>query len=409
MPHSTDGLRVGYVLKRFPRFSETFILNEVLAHEAAGAIVDVFSLLDPPDEPRHASLTRLRARVTMLSGAAAGRDAHPATGDMELFSGKTPRQTGRLMAKAGAVANAARARGITHLHAHFGSDAATVALLAARAMGGTFSFTAHARDIYHTYVSPEADAAMRRAKLRAAAFTVTVSDYNARHLAALCPEAAGRIIRLYNGIDLRAFPPVDLVRQRPGRMLAVGRLVEKKGFASLIDAAAILRDRGLAFDLDIVGSGPLEAELAAQVDRLALSRHVTLAGALPQERLVERIEEATLAVLACKVTKSGDRDGLPTVLLEAMARGLPVVTTTVSGGPEIVLPDITGKLCPPDDPAALAEAIAAVLADGDQARRMGAEGRKRAERLFDLDRNAATLRALLAAPATAPARIGRAA
>lgn len=409
MPHPTDGLRVGYVLKRFPRFSETFILNELLAHEAAGAVVDVFSLLDPPDEPRHARLTRLKAEVTMLSGVGGGREEQPVPGDEALFAGKTPRQIGRIMAKAEAVANAAQARGIGHLHAHFGSDATTVALLAARIMGGTFSFTAHARDIYHTYVSPEADAEMRRAKLREAAFTVTVSDYNARHLSALCPEAAGRIVRLYNGIDLGAFRPVAPCRLKPGRLLAVGRMVEKKGFATLIDAAALLRDRGVAFDLEIVGSGPLEAALKAQVDHLGLSGHVTLAGALPQELLVERMEAAALAVLACRVTESGDRDGLPTVLLEAMARGLPVVTTTVAGGPEIVIPDVTGKLCPPDDPAALADAIASVLADRDQAFLMGAAGRARAQRLFDLDRNTAMLRGLLAAPALAPARITRAA
>lgn len=409
MPHPTDGLRVGYVLKRFPRFSETFILNELLAHEAAGAVVDVFSLLDPPDEPRHARLTRLKAEVTMLSGVGGGREEQPVPGDEALFAGKTPRQIGRIMAKAEAVANAAQARGIGHLHAHFGSDATTVALLAARIMGGTFSFTAHARDIYHTYVSPETDAEMRRAKLREAAFTVTVSDYNARHLSALCPEAAGRIVRLYNGIDLGAFRPVAPCRLKPGRLLAVGRMVEKKGFATLIDAAALLRDRGVAFDLEIVGSGPLEAALKAQVGHLGLSGHVTLAGALPQELLVERMEAAALAVLACRVTESGDRDGLPTVLLEAMARGLPVVTTTVAGGPEIVIPDVTGKLCPPDDPAALADAIASVLADRDQAFLMGAAGRARAQRLFDLDRNTAMLRGLLAAPALAPARITRAA
>jgi glycosyltransferase involved in cell wall biosynthesis len=313
------------------------------------------------------------------------------------------------MAKAEAVARAARARGITHLHAHFGSDATTVALLAARIMGGTFSFTAHARDIYHTYVSPGVDAEMRRAKLRAAAFTVTVSDYNARHLMALCPEAAGRIVRLYNGIDLGTFRCISPERQRPGRLLAVGRLVEKKGFATLIDAAALLRDRGTAFDLEIVGSGPLEAELAAQIDRLRLAGHVALAGALRQEHLIERMEQAALAVLACTVTESGDRDGLPTVLLEAMARGLPVVTTTVSGGPEIVVPDVTGKLCPPDDPAALAHAIGAVLADRDHALLMGAAGRARAQQLFDLGRNTAILRRLLAAPKSAPAQIRRAA
>src|SRR5690606_10307418 len=140
--------------------------------------VHVFSLLSPPEEPRHARLADLRADVTVLKSVAGhAGDARPA--DAALFSGKTPAEIAALMAKATAVAGRCATLGITHLHAHFGSDAAKVACLAARALKGTFSFTAHARDIYHTYVSPEADADMRRATLREAAFAVTVSDYNA--------------------------------------------------------------------------------------------------------------------------------------------------------------------------------------------------------------------------------------
>lgn len=400
MPPNPDAPRIAYVLKRFPRFSETFILNELLAHEAAGAAVDVFSLRRPPDEPRHARLADLRADVTMLDGLK-GDGVAAQSGDAALFSGKSEAQEARLRAQAFAVARSATAQGIRHLHAHFGSDATTVALLAAREMGGTFSFTAHARDIWHTYVSPEADTAMRRAKLAAAAFTVTVSDSNAAHLRALCPEAAPRILRLYNGIDLTAFTPVDPSTQRRGALLAVGRLVEKKGFADLIAAAALLQDRGQAFHLDIVGDGPLHGALQSQIDALNLGAHVTLTGPLPQERLIERMACARAAVLPCVVTSSGDRDGLPTVLLEAMARGLPVVTTTVAGGPEIVGDGVTGLLCPPSDPHRLAAALGDLLTAPEMAAEMGAAGRARAESLFNLTRNAARLRALLAQPETA--------
>ena len=381
-------LRVGYVLKRFPRFSETFILNELLALQALGVEAHVFSLLTPPDEPRHARLADLSAPVTYLAKAT-GATATAPESDVALFAGNDRKTIATLQAKAQEVARLARTTGITHLHAHFGSDPAAVALLAARDIGGTFSFTAHARDIYHTYVSPEVDAEKRRAKLREAAFAVTVSDFNAAHLRALCPEAATRIHRLYNGIDLDLFSPGEAAV--PGRILAVGRLVEKKGFAVLVQACALMRDRGIDFSCHIVGDGPLHGALSAQIADLGLDAQVTLAGPMPQERLAVELGSAAIATLPCVITPDGDRDGLPTVLLEAMGKAVPVVTTTVTGGPEIVADGETGLLCPPDDPQALAGALATLLADPVRARFMGQAGRLRAERLFDLTTNAARL------------------
>ncbi len=389
MPDHTP-LRIGYVLKRFPRFSETFILNELLALQDIGVETHVFSLLTPPEEPRHARLAQLRAPVTYL---AKGQLDQPA--DAVLFAGQEPKAVATLHAKAAEVARLARAAGITHLHAHFGSDPTTVALLAARLMGGTFSFTAHARDIYHTYVAPAVDDAKRRAKLAVAAFTVTVSDFNAAHLRAICPEASGRIHRLYNGIDLSLFAPdgTDV----PGRIVSVGRLVEKKGFGVLVEACALLAARGVAFDCRIIGDGPLQNALSAQIAGLGLAGHVTLSGPMPQERLADELGHAAIAALPCVITPDGDRDGLPTVLLEAMGKAIPVVTTTVTGGPEIVVHNETGLLCPPGDPVALANALQVLLADAPRARAMGAAGRMRAERLFNLPTNAARLAEYFAA------------
>lgn len=390
---------IAYILKRFPRFSETFILNELLAHEAAGATTQVYSLLAPPEEPRHARLAQLKAKVHILKALGSGPDGVAAPGDAALYSGKTAQEIGALQRKAKAVARDALARGITHFHAHFGSDTTIVACLAAREVGGSYSFTAHAKDIYHTYVTPEADADMRRAKMREAAFVATVSDYNARALSRLCPEA--RIIRLYNGIDLDAFAPVDPATQIPGHLIAVGRMVEKKGFDVLLKACAELKARTVPFTVSLIGSGPLEPALRAQRAALGLEDCVAMDGPLPQEALINAMGKAQAAVLPCVVTDSGDRDGLPTVLLEAMARGLPVVTTTTSGGPEIVEDGITGRLCAPGDATALADALEDVLALPERAGVMGAAGRRRAERLFDLTTNAGTLRRLLRDPARA--------
>jgi colanic acid/amylovoran biosynthesis glycosyltransferase len=167
--------------------------------------------------------------------------------------------------------------------------------------------------------------------------------------------------------------------------------VEKKGFGILVDACALLRDRGLGFDCWIIGDGPLLGALQAQIAAFGLAGQVTLAGPMPQERLADELGTAAIATLPCVITPDGDRDGLPTVLLEAMGKGVPVVTTTVTGGPEIVAEGETGLLCPPGDPVALADALERLLRNPYRARAMGAAGRLRAERLFDLTTNVSQL------------------
>ena len=397
-------LRIGYVLKRFPRLSETFILNEILALERQGIEVEVFSLLKPPAEQRHALLADVRARVTylpssgnlgrikMLDGLAA---APVFLGDLladadhgALFPAKSPADVATLYLKAAAVALLARQRRVDHLHAHFGSDATTVALLSGRLSGLGYSFTAHARDIFHTYQDPVADDAMRRVKLDEARFCVTVSDYNVRRLTQIAPHA--RVRRLYNGIDLSRFTP-DPAARRPELIVAVGRLIEKKGFADLIEACRLLAPERPAMRCRIIGDGPLRDDLQARIDAAGLRDRVEILGPRTQETLIGLMRQAAVITLPCVVGESGDRDGLPTVLLEGMALGQPVVTTTTSGGPEIVVQDETGQLCPPADPPGLARALGEVLADPERAHRMGTAGRRRAERLFSLDRNVATL------------------
>lgn len=414
-------LTVGYVLKRFPRLSETFVLNEILELERQGHRVEVFSLLTPPQEERHALLTELKARVTYLPSASgleklkvhdglrqeslsfgALLDAD-ADGD-PLFNGKSGRDIAALHLKAMAVAVLARQRGVRHLHAHFGSDATTVAQLTGRLTGLPYSFTAHARDIYHTYTTAADDNAMRRAKIAEAAFVATVSEYNRAHLARIAPAHMTRIRCLYNGIDLTRFMPRSTDRQQ-GLVVAVGRLIDKKGFGDLIAACGLLKRSRPGMRCRIIGDGPLRAQLEAQIDALDLNGRVEITGSIPQERLIGLMREASVAVLPCVVSESGDRDGLPTVLLEAMALALPVVTTTVSGGPEIVVHGKTGILVEPSDPIGLAASIEALLESPAAAAAMGQEGRKRAEGLFCLKRNVGVLAGLFAgggAPAARP-------
>ena len=403
-----DKLKIGYILKRFPRLSETFVLNEMLELERQGHIIEVFSLLRPPQEERHGLLKELKARITYLPSAGAllkmklqeGLAAEPidlaaaltdgGAATDPVFNGASAEEAAVLQIKAAAAAGLALARGVEHLHAHFTSDAATVALLASRLSGIPFSFTAHARDIYHSYKSIASDKSMRRAKIAEADFVATVSDYNRSHLRQIAPGDGARVRRLYNGIDLTRFSP-EPSGAKPGLIVAVGRLIEKKGFSDLIKACAILQDLGVDFQCHIIGDGPLLGDLLSQINELGLKGRVIVPGPQPQERLIGMMRAACVAVLPCIVSESGDRDGLPTVLLEAMALAVPVVTTSVSGGPEIVAHGQTGLVVEPGDPAALAASIETLLESPLIAARMGAAGRRRAEDLFSLEKNVATL------------------
>jgi glycosyltransferase involved in cell wall biosynthesis len=392
--------RVGYVLKVFPRVSETFVINEVRALEALGESLRIFSLHRGDPAVPHGVLRELRSPVLTVEdelpddvavAAARQRLAHefdPADRDALL-----PRKYVRLALRLAALV---RTHGVGHLHAHFASRATHVAALAARLAGCSYSCTAHAKDIYHEAVDPR----VLRWKLAGARFVVTVTDYNQAHLRRLVadqPDVAARVVRLYNGVDLTRFRPCAEPAAGPPLVLAVGRLVEKKGFPVLVEACRLLAARGVAFACEIIGGGPDEPALAAQIAAGGLAGTVTLRGVVPTEQVAARLADAAVVALPCVVARDGNVDALPTILLEAMASARPVVSTCLSGIPEIVVPGETGLLMPPGDAAALADALAALLDDPGRRRAMGQAGRRRAEHLFDLHANAAHLRRWLRA------------
>jgi colanic acid/amylovoran biosynthesis glycosyltransferase len=389
-----DRPRVGYVLKMYPRFSETFVVNEILAVEAGGAEVDIFSLRPPADGRFHESLAEVRASVTYLrSGAIRAADAW--TGLRNALPGLPGIRDclGELLdlpvvdALASVeLAEAVRDRGLTHLHAHFGSVSTTVARLAARLAGVPYTFTAHAKDVFHDSV----DTADLRRKLRDAAAVVTVSDFNLRHLRAVYGPAADRVVRVYNGLDLERFAYASPAC-RPRRVVAVGRLVEKKGFTDLLDALAVLARAGREVPCDLVGTGPLEPELREQAGRLGLAGQVCFLGALPSARVREVVRGGTVFAAPCVVGTDGNRDGLPTVLLEAMALGTPCVATPVTGIPEVVRDGVTGLLVPEADPVALAGALERLLDDGGLRVALASAARTLVEREFDVTAQAARL------------------
>ncbi|RLM30002.1 colanic acid biosynthesis glycosyltransferase WcaL [Brenneria salicis ATCC 15712 = DSM 30166] len=394
--HSTNQpLYVGYVLKRYPRFSETFVVNEILAHERAGMKVDIFAL-GPVSEPHFQDgIARVKAPVTRYKD----RQYDPEIFWQLLQTAREqlPEFDKRLIevqwgsphsfAQAIKLALAVRARGIQHLHAHFGTLATTVARLAAIFSGVTYSFTAHAKDIYYHYD----EATDLDIKLRDAACAITVSDYNVAYLREKYGASADRLVRLYNGVDLQQFPyspPVANTR----RILAVGRLVRKKGFDVLIKALALLKQRGLDFHCTLIGNGDLLAPLQQQIDTLKLHDHMTLAGAKPQPEVIAEMQQAAMLVVPSVISDDGDRDGLPTVLLEAMALGTPVISTTVAGIPEVVINQKTGLCIPPHDPQALADAIASLLANDEQRISLSHNARALISAEYDINRNASQLR-----------------
>jgi colanic acid/amylovoran biosynthesis glycosyltransferase len=386
------------VLKRYPRLSETFIVSEILACEAAGADIAIASLRQAGDTRFHASVAAVRAPVTwvpelhgnahrlwdLIAGAHGTFPTLPAVLP-ELLALPAPDA-----AQALHVAAWAREQDVTHLHAHFATSASTVVRLAARLTGLPYSFTAHAKDIFHETV----DRAALHAKLAGAHHVVTVSDYNVRWLQERFGAAAGRVHRVYNGIDPGELTWTDPATRAPG-VLFVGRLVAKKGVPDLVDAIALLRDRGRPVPLRIVGTGPLAEQIGEQVRRLDLRHLVTMLGPQPQHEVAALLAGAAVFAAPCVHAPDGDRDGLPTVLLEAMALGAPCVSTPVTGIPEAVEHDRTGLLVPERDAFALADAIEALLADGAMRTRLARAARRCVEERFDRRDQAAALIRLL--------------
>jgi glycosyltransferase involved in cell wall biosynthesis len=392
---------LGYVVSTWPRLSQTFVLREILAVERLGVPVRIFSTKDPDGEPVHGDVAHVRAGVTYLTLRRHWKPAlwanlrlvrdMPAPYARTLLSALRYRRWDvmRRFFQAGYLADLLRRDPVDHLHAHFATAPALVAMLTHQLSAVPYTFTAHARDIY-VDTQPE----LLRAEMERAAAVVTVSEYNRGYLSRqLGPTANGKVRCIYNGLDLHQFP-FDRTRPAdagPPIILAVGRLIEKKGLGDLIAAADILRRRGRSFRVEIIGAGPLAPALEAQVQRLALQDQVAFLGAQPQEAVRLAYRRATIFALPCVVTAEGDRDGIPTVLLEAMASGVPVVSTSISGIPEVIQSGHNGLLVAPHDPAMLAGALDLLLADADLGDRLAYAARRTIEATFSIERNSAQL------------------
>lgn len=392
------GGEIAYLLQMFPKYSETFILNELLEHQRQGRPVRVLSLRLPREGRFHGCLADLEQAAEYVSESfwdKPGRIGEAAQDallrEMRGVSRNVAHWVGRHVSardvwQALLVRRWAKRRGVTHLHTHFGGYAATVAYLA-RLMGGpSYSVTLHAFDIFRETVNRE----LLRRVIANSAFCVTVSQFNAAYLRDEIKADTGKVRVLYNGIPLERFPYSEGPRE-PGTILGVGRLIEKKGFHYLIRACAKLVEQGRSIRCDIVGEGPQKDELKAEIKRLGLKDNVRLVGAWPQEQVARALCKASLFALPCVEAKDGNMDALPTVLLEAMAAGCPCVSTRLSGIPEIILDRHTGLLVPPEDSAALAAAIREMIDHPGMCSVFSRAGRARAEEVFDVRQNVGVL------------------
>jgi colanic acid/amylovoran biosynthesis glycosyltransferase len=392
----TAQLRVGYVLKMYPRFSETFIVNEMLAHEAVGLPLQIYSLRPPADGRFHENYAKVQAEVTYVQTESSRASSfwellRPALREFPALAQIVSTEDVELgdLSQAIWLARAVREDGITLMHAHFGTLATTVARIVYHLTGIPYVFTAHAKDIFHESVNKN-DLAQ---KLVDAAAIITVSDFNAAHLRATFQSELPHLYRIYNGLDLDHFT-YESSAQRPPKILGVGRLIEKKGFDVLIEACAILVQQGYDFTCDIIGTGALEGQLHTRIAALDLKGHVHLRGPQSQERVIQSLRDAAVFAAPCVVGADGNRDGLPTVLLEAMALGTPCVSTDVTGIPEILQDHKTGLQVAQNDAHDLARSLARLLEDTALRTELAQNARKMVETNFDIHRNAAQIRAL---------------
>jgi glycosyltransferase involved in cell wall biosynthesis len=387
-------VRIGYLYSRYPVLSQTFCDAEMLEFERRGHEIVLASLYPPKTPLRHEYLAKLQAPIRYA----------PSSHDLDKQARKAKRLglwpyalVQKHEEKYGAEYKAAlRARNalffvelfkrerVPHFHVHFANRAAHTAMFVKEISGIPFSITAHGQDFMSDLGSDE----LLRELCATAEFVGAETDYSRDMLAARCPESGEKIFRVYNGIDLTRFPAAQTKRHSMGpvRFLSTGRLIPFKGFDILIDACAQLQNRALNFACEIIGDGPLRAELEARVAQHNLQERIHFAGEQSQNYVLRALRNSDIFVLASAPDERGASDIFPTVIAEAMASERPVVSTTVAGIPELVANSKTGVLVPPDDASALADAMDKLAREENLRDDFGRAGRIRIEQEFTIEK-----------------------
>jgi colanic acid/amylovoran biosynthesis glycosyltransferase len=389
--------RIAYVLLWFPKPSETFIFREVANLWKMGLQLKVFSLYgrlsrDLSPEMRLAApgvenlglpyLSRTWKDVLYWWGRKPGVTWHLFK-TARFRSWLNPEREGESLWGALCGAHLARRfqeEKITHIHAPWACGPATAAWVASHLTGIPFSFTGRAHDVF----TPDS---LLPEKIRDAVFVRCESRSVMHHLAQLTGGDTSKFRLTYNGVPLTAQDLAPVRMQPPYRLLALGRLVETKGFDVLIQACRILKDAGLDHHLTLAGAGPQGRRLQRLARKLGLANRISFPGFIRYDQVAEQFCAADVFIMPCIVHSSGNRDGLPTVILEALAHRVPVIATDVAGIGEVIEAGVTGWLIPPSDPQALAEAVLQVVPNREGALAMAARGRARVLQQFNQQDN----------------------
>jgi len=398
---NTDKLKVAYIMSRFPKLTETFVLYEMLALQQQGVGVEIFPLINERAHVMHEEAKPFAARARyqpLLSWPIIKAQwhflrtqpraylglwwevLHGAWGSANYVIGGLG-----ILPKAARFAEQMQALGVTHIHAHFANHPTVAALAAHRLTGIPFSFTAHAHDLY-------VDRHMLSQKVRAATFVVAISEYNKALIIQHCgEEARDKIAVIHCGVDTSLFRPRRKAPGGPFTIVCVGALEAKKGQTHLVEACRLLKQRNLDFVCHLIGEGQTRGDLERQIQESGLGGVVRLEGGWPRADVLRTLEQADVVALPSIQTKSGKMEGIPVALMEPLACEVPVVSTRISGIPELVEDGVTGLLVPPADPAALADALERLAHDPELGSRLGRAGRAKVLREFDLADNTTQL------------------
>ena len=387
---------IGYILKGYPRISESFISNEIYLLEQFGFSLHLFSMREPRESFTHESVKQIRAAVDYLPSTLLAPLPRLLYHNFKLarqrptayseafrlmatrFRRKKKVATIKHLLQAGYLVHALLpGTDVRHLHAHFAHSPTSVALFAHKLCGLPFSFSAHAKDIFTS------DRSQLQEKIALAKFVVTCTEYNRRFLQRLTSDGPP-VHRVYHGIDINLFSGQSASGKPspPYRILSIARLVDKKGLPTVFRALRNLLDQGYSLHYTLIGDGEQRRSILNQLNKLGLGTISTWLGTQPHQRVIDEYRKADLFVLGCEVARNGDRDGIPNVFLESMAMGVPVLATRVSAIPEIVADGRTGLLVEPGEHEEMARCMAKLLGDEELRQRIIGAARRRVREEF---------------------------
>ena len=400
--NTSDKPVLGYILKGYPRISETFISNEILCLEQLGFTIRIFPMRLPRENFTHDSVKRIQAPVhylpthllrnffrliipnIALAVKSPRKYSKVFVFALQRFARTKKSATFKHLLQAGFLVNNHLIKGqrVDHLHGHFAHSPTSVTMFASQLSGIPFSFTAHAKDIYTSHRE------QLKEKIDLAEFVATCTQYNGRYLQEIAGTSTTPIYCIYHGIDLSLFQSQGARKKctPPYTLLTVARLTEKKGLPTLYRALAKLKEQGIEFSHTLVGDGDDRQKILQLIDDLDLQDNCSWLGTKTHEEVLSLFRRSDVFVLGCQLAANGDRDGIPNVLVESLAMGVPALSTDVSAIPEIIKNGISGLTVLPEDKDKLAEAIVTILTDNALREKIIPEGRKLVEEKFDNSR-----------------------